>query len=370
MKISLPRQNLQTSLQNVLGSVENKQTMQILSNVMLDAREGQLTITGTDLELELVCTVDADCHTEGRTTVNARKLNDIIRSAPLNSIVHLTLENEWLTIDIERSHFKLATLNANDFPTAPEPAVDAMKYALPESTLRRMIDNTAMSMAQQDVRYYLNGMLIEMTSDALRCVTTDGHRMAFSEFALSLDLPQTLQFIVPRKAVLELARLLNENNNSEIEISLDSRQLQIHLNNLRFTTKLIDGRYPDYQRVIPNQYEMLASLDRQTLKSALNRAAVLSQDKFPGARFNFNKDYLRIETHNNDQESSVEELPIEFDGEPFNIGFNIKYLSDIISVIRNETVLIELRDAESSALIRPVTDDITKDRYILMPMKL
>jgi len=370
MNVSLPRQTLQTGLQRVLGGVENKQTMQILGNVMLVADENRLTITGTDLELELIATIDAEVQLSGQTTVNARKLNDIIRSAGQNSMIHLRLDNEWLNVDIDRSHFKLATLSAADFPCAPPPADDATTYSLPESTLRRMIDNTAMSMAQQDVRYYLNGMLFELGPNVARCVTTDGHRLAFSEATVQLDSSEISQFIVPRKAVLELARLLSEHSKSELNIHLDSRQLQIDLDDLKFTTKLIDGRYPDYERVMPSDFNINLAIDRNQLRAALTRAAVLSQDKFPGARFTFEPQTLKIETHNNDQESSIEELPIDYDGERFTIGFNIRYLGDILGTVHTESVLFELRDAENSTLIRPQTDDTTRDRYVLMPMKL
>ncbi|MGC9456614.1 MAG: DNA polymerase III subunit beta [Halothiobacillaceae bacterium] len=370
MKLAIDRNTFHTALQKVLGGVENKQTMQILGNVLLDAGDNRLTITGTDLELELVVTVDARVQTPNRTTVNARKLNDIVRSATKDAEIEMSLEDGWLNLRINRSRFKLATMDAQDFPQAPEPAPDASNYQLPESTLRQLIDHTAMSMAQQDVRYFLNGMLIELNQNNLRCVTTDGHRLAFSEAGIELDIDQARQFIVPRKAVLELGRLLDAQSERTLEVRLDSRQMQIELNDLRFTTKLIDGRYPNYERVIPSEFEVSLTLDRDALKQALGRAAILSQDKFPGARFTFGEDTLLIETHNNDQESSQEELPVDYQGPTFNVGFNIRYLLDILNTIRGEAVIFHLRDSESSSLIQPTEDERTTDRYVLMPMKL
>ncbi|MFP4273108.1 MAG: DNA polymerase III subunit beta [Halothiobacillaceae bacterium] len=370
MKFAIDRNTLHAALQKVLGGVETKQTMQILGNVLLDAGTDRLTITGTDLELELVVTVEARVEAPNRTTVNARKLHDIVRSAPRDAVIECSLEEGWLNLRINRSRFKLATMDPQDFPQTPEPAEDARNYRLPESTLRQLIDRTAMSMAQQDVRYFLNGMLIELNRNSLRCVTTDGHRLAFSEASIDLDVDEASQFIVPRKAILELGRLLDEQSEQMLDVRIDRRQMQIAFSDLLFTTKLIDGRYPNYERVIPSEFEVSLNLDRLALKDALTRATILSQDKFPGARFTFGEDTLLIETHNNDQESSREELPIDYQGAVFHVGFNIRYLLDILNTISGETVMFHLRDSETSSLIQPTEDQRTTDRYVLMPMKL
>ncbi|MDD3609903.1 MAG: DNA polymerase III subunit beta [Halothiobacillaceae bacterium] len=369
MKLSLTRESLLTALQQVIGAVERRQTMQILGNVLMHAEGERLRLTGTDLEIELVAETSCGIAVPGHTTVNARKLMDIIKAVPEGCEIKLSADAGRLDIQAERSRFKLSTLPAEEFPSVPD-LVEPMRYRLAQNTLRRLIERVAFSMAQQDVRYYLNGLLLEMGTDYLRCVTTDGHRLALSETPAQIGGEGTRQIIVPRKAIMELLRLL-ETVDSEAELAIDANHLRIDIPGLRFTTKLIDGRFPDYHRVIPDNGPNEMLIDKHLLRQALLRASALVSDKFRGARLTLDNNTLGIETHNPENETSLEDLPVEYQGEVITIGFNIGYLLDIIGAMGTDTMRILLRDADSSALILPQPDDESlKLKYVLMPMKL
>jgi DNA polymerase-3 subunit beta len=365
MKLTASREDILTPLQSVIGVVERRQTMPVLANVLLSARDDKLSITGTDLEVELVATSAVGVQAAGDITVPGRKLLDIFKALPEKTNVTLSTEGERVSLKGGKSRFTLSTLPAAEFPLVDE--INAQQtLTVSQGEFRRLIDKTHFSMAQQDVRYYLNGMLLETEGKSLRAVATDGHRLALCETELATRAKTAQQVIVPRKGVLELQRILGADGN--LELAVGTNHVRAQVGNIRFTSKLIDGRFPEYGRVIPANPTKIIEADRDVLRAALQRTAILSNEKYRGIRLILKTGVLTLQAHNPEQEEAEDQIEVAFEGDEIEVGFNVNYLLDALAAIDSEKVEIGLTDANSSCLIRqPGT---TAARYVVMPMRL
>ncbi len=365
MKLSAARETLLKPLQAVIGVVERRQTMPILANVLLVARNGRLSITATDLEVELVASAELEIENGGEVTVPGRKLLDICRALPEGAEVKISQSGDRLSLRSGRSKFTLTTLPAAEFPTVDD--IDATQAIdVPQSLLVRLLDKTHFSMAQQDVRYYLNGMLLETGGKELRAVATDGHRLALCGVSVGGKGLSDQQVIVPRKGVLELQRLLG--GDGDIDVELGANHVRVQVDGIRFTSKLIDGRFPEYERVIPKESANELTADKASLRGALQRAAILSNEKYRGIRLIIREGSLVIQAHNPEQEEAEEELEVSYSGDDIEIGFNVNYLLDALGAIEGDEVSISVLDSNSSCLIRePGSDD---GKFVVMPMRL
>ena len=366
MKLSIVREDILKPLHQVAGVVERRQNLPILSNVLLRSANGVLTLTGTDLEVELVTRIPMEGGEPGEITLPARKLLDIVRALPEGAQISLEVDGEKARLRSGRSRFVLATLPAAEFPTVDDIA-SPLELALTQGGLRRLIERTQFAMAQQDVRYYLNGLMLELTPQSLRAVATDGHRLATCVLAEDVGVSEERQVIVPRKAVVELRRLLEEEGGS-VRLQLGDNHIRILLDNVVFTSKLIDGKFPDYRRVIPEGGTVRVVADREALHQAFVRASVLSNEKYRGMRLALTDGLLQARVHNPEQEEAEEELEVDYSGPQFEIGFNVAYFLDALSVIPSEQVRIEMTDANSSCLVQGEGEDSCK--YVIMPMRL
>ncbi|MBT8423228.1 MAG: DNA polymerase III subunit beta, partial [Gammaproteobacteria bacterium] len=340
MKFSTSRESLLKPLQVVIGVVERRQTMPVLANVLLVAKDGELTVTATDLEVELSSTNPIDTVTApGDITVPGRKLLDICRALEDGPDVKVSLKGDRVTVQSGRSRFVLSTLPAAEFPLIEDAAMDR-EFTMSQASLSHLLDRTHFSMAQQDVRYYLNGLLLETGGGKLRAVATDGHRLALSDTPLDGDGSAKNQVIVPRKGVLELQRLLE--GDDEVQIALSDNHIRVVVGGIRFTSKLIDGRFPDYDRVIPDNEAYVLKADRDLLRHALQRAAILSNEKYRGVRLEFMAGKIKIQANNPDQEEAEEEVEVDYDGMDMEIGFNVNYLVDALNAVENSEVELGL----------------------------
>ncbi len=365
MKVSATREHLLEALQSVIGVVERRQTMPILSNVLLSARENRLRISGTDLEVELVAAAEVSLQQPGDLTVPGRKLLDIIRTLPDKSTVTLAREGEKMLVRGGRSRFSLSSLPAAEFPIIED--INAQhRLQIRAHDCRRLIDKTHFAMAQQDVRYYLNGTLLETDGTCLRAVATDGHRLSWCEVALEGKGRELQQIILPRKGVLELQRLLD--GEGEIEMAIGTNHIRVQIGEVRFTSKLIDGKFPEYGRVIPANPPRIMTAVRENLRAALQRTAILSNEKYRGVRLTFAPGLLTVQAHNPEQEEAEDQIEVGFSGEELEIGFNVSYLLDALAAVDTENVEVALTDANSSCLIRAPGDASVK--YVVMPMRL
>jgi DNA polymerase-3 subunit beta len=366
MKIIAKREAILSPLQTVIGVVERRQTMPILANVLLAAKGGKLAITATDLEVELVATSEVDVQRAGEITVPGRKLLDICRALPEGVEITMSLEGERMTVRARKSRFTLSTLPAAEFPTVDEINAD-QTLDVPLKELKRLLEKTHFSMAQQDVRYYLNGMLLETSAKLLRSVATDGHRLALCEIDLPSGGKPGQQVIIPRKGVLELQRILS-GDDGITELAIGSNHFRVKIGEIRLTSKLIDGRFPEYGRVIPNNPPRLIKAVRDDLRQALQRAAILSNEKYRGIRFALKTGVLTIQAHNPEQEEAEEEVEVGYEGDELEIGFNVNYLLDALAAVEGADVQIGLTDGNSSCLITSSTD--AGIRFVVMPMRL
>ena len=365
MKFTAAREALLKPLQAVIGVVERRQTMPILANVLIIAKNGRLSVTATDLEVELVAETDVEADSDGEITVAGRKLLDICRAVPEGSDVTVSLSGEKLSVRAGRSKFNLVTLPAAEFPVV-EDIKSAQTITVSQAVLGRLIEKTHFSMAQQDVRYYLNGMLLEAGGKHLRAVATDGHRLALCQAELDGGSLSEQQVIVPRKGVLELQRLMD--GDGDLDIELGSNHIRIQLDGIRFTSKLIDGRFPEYDRVIPKESSNELKADRGEFKSALQRTAILSNEKYRGIRLVIRDSGVVLQAHNPEQEEAEEELGVDYGGEDIEIGFNVNYLLDALNAVEGDDVTLSVQDSNSSCLIRqPGNEDCT---FVVMPMRL
>lgn len=366
MKLQTQRNDLLGALQAVIGVVERRQTMPILSNLLLKAENDTLSITATDLELELVTQLPVTVSQPGAITVPARKLLDICRGLPESAEIQIEVKDQRVRVSSGRSKFVLSTLAATEFPFLDE-IEGGHSVSLPQSTLKRLLERTQFAMAHQDVRYYLNGLLLVVGPQGIRAVATDGHRLALCDAEVDTGIEESRQVIVPRKAIVELLRLLAASD-EPVRLTLSDNHIQVHLPDLRFTSKLIDGRFPDYQRVIPEEGDKQLTGDREAVRQALTRTAILSNEKFKGVRLSLDENRLRLQTHNPDQEEAEDEIEVAYGDAPIEIGFNVNYLVDALSVMEGEEFTLELTGPDSSGLLREKDDD--SSQYVVMPMRL
>ena len=367
MRFSLSRQALLPALQLVSGAVERRQTLPVLANVLLVVEEGRLRLTATDLEVELVSQLDLEGAVEpGEITVPARKFLDICRSLPDSAELSIHLDDGKLLIRSGRSRFSLSTLPASEFPNIEE-GPDNLEFNLPQGLLKSLVDHTAFAMAQQDVRYYLNGMLVEAGQGRITAVATDGHRLALCPAEVELPFSDKTQVIVPRKGILELGRLL-EASDTPVRLSLGTNHIHASTDHFSFTSKLVDGRFPDYDRVLPRGGDKLVEVSRESLRESLQRAAILCNEKFRGVRLNLAEGLLRIQSNNPEQEEAEIELEIDYMGGSLEIGFNVGYLLDVLNTMKAEQVRLTFADANSSLLMEEVAG--SKALYVVMPMRL
>ena len=364
MKFSAERESLLAALQSVIGVVERRQTMPILANLLLSAKQGRLSITATDLEVELVAQATIKSGADGQLTLPGRKFLDICRSLPEGVTLTVTQDGDKATVRGARSRFVLATLPPGDYPAVEELA-EQQTLELAQADLKRLLDKTHFAMAQQDVRYYLNGMLLETDGKMLRTVATDGHRLALCE----MDLPgkaDAQQVIVPRKGVLELQRLLS--TEGTVGITIGSSHVRAQIGDVRFTSKLIDGRFPEYGRVIPAAPPRTVVADREVLRAALHRTSILANEKYRGIRLALKKNSLTLQAHNPEQEEAEEQVEVTYKGDELEVGFNVTYLLEALAAVDGTEVEIGVTDGNSSCLIH--APGATSARYVVMPMRL
>ena len=365
MKTIIKREDILGPLQQVIGAVERRQTLPILGNVLFKSTGGDLTLTATDLEIEMVARVSAEPSEDFQTTIPARKLLDICKALPDSSEITFSIEENKVSLTSARSRFTLASLPARDFPGLDE--IEAQdSFSIPQKRFKHLFDMTSFAMAQQDVRYYLNGILMELTSSKIKLVATDGHRLALSEFETQTGAEEK-QIIIPRKAVLELSRLLDGSDNPA-NCTMSQNHLRVETGPLVFTTKLIDGKFPDYQRVIPVDGNKMMEVSREVLKQSMSRIAILSNEKYRGIRLTLSSGNLSIQANNPDQEEAEEELQVDYEETEIEIGFNVTYLIDVLNVLQSDKVQIKLKDSNSSCIISDSED--SSSLYVVMPMRL
>ena len=368
MKFVISRDALLKPLNLVAGVVERRQTLPILANILLVVDGDRVSLTGTDLEVELVGRVALSvAATEpGEITVPARKLVDICKSLPEGSDMEFTSAESKVTVKSGRSRFTLSTLPAREFPSV-EDSMGAHKFTVKQHQLKRLIERTSFAMAQQDVRYYLNGMLWELEAQQIRAVATDGHRLAMCTLAAQLDVSEATQVILPRKGVIELSRLLLDEE-GEITVVIGSNHVRATTEDFTFTSKLVDGKFPDYQRVLPRAADNVVLGSRQDLRQAFSRTAILSNEKYRGVRLKLAEDSLEIVANNPEQEQAEEVVSVNYKGDAMEMGFNVSYLLDVLGVLSGEQIRLSLADANSSALLEESEDG--DSLYVVMPMRL
>lgn len=365
MKFSISREALIKPLNLVAGVVERRQTLPILSNVLLSLEGTQLSLTGTDLEVELIGRVEVEAGAiDGEITVPARKLVDICKSLPDSSQIEFTVDSGKATVKAGRGRFTLSTLPATEFPSVDESAGD-QTLEIAQSVVKRLIDRTAFAMAQQDVRYYLNGMLLELKAGRLRMVATDGHRLALCTANEAVSTGDAA-IIIPRKGVLELSRLLD--TDESIRLVIGSNHIRAANQQFTFTSKLVDGKFPEYERVLPKSADKTVIGQRLELRQAFTRTAILSNEKYRGVRLKLSTDTLDITANNPEQEQAEEVVAVEYQGDELEVGFNVSYLLDVLSVLDGEQIRLSLSDSASSALLEEA--DEGDSLYVVMPMRL
>ncbi|MDX1625416.1 MAG: DNA polymerase III subunit beta [Wenzhouxiangellaceae bacterium] len=365
MKFSIQREALLVPISQVVGVVERRQTLPVLANFLLEADDDTLRVTGSDMEVEMVGTASADVAQSGAITVPARKLVDICKALPEGVRIDVQLNGEKLAVHAGRSKFTLATLPATEFPSS-EAGGDADELEVPEERLAWLIDKTAFAMAHQDVRHYLNGLLLEFRDGQLRAVATDGHRLALAEMDADLE-GDGRSLILPRKGVMELSRILS-GEDEPVSIALGNNFLRVRRRGVTLTSKLIDGRFPDYEAVIPMSQDKAMTLQRQDFIRALQRAAILSNEKYRGVRLETQDGSVRIVAHNPQQEEATEQVEVEHNYDSLVVGFNVNYLLDALGAIDGEGVKLALKSADSSCLVTAV--DSESVRQVVMPLKL
>lgn len=369
MKFTTDRETLLKPLLIVRGVLEQRQTLPVLSNILISARDGALAFTATDSEVELEARVAVDDWSGGEITVPARKFIDICQALPGRAKVEFGLdEGNRAHIRSGRSRFTLTTIQSSDFPTTDE-IVDESEFVIAQNELKRLIDLTQFAMARQDVRYYLNGLLLEITPQQVKAVATDGHRLAVAQFDTVTGMEESKSIIVPRKGVIELARLLTAED-VELRVRVGTNAVQMVVDDVRFSSKLIDGRFPDYGRVIPDaeRCDKRLSMDRESLRQCLVRTSVLSSDKHRTVRLTLGAGTLKVAANNPEQETAEDELEIEYAGENLDIGFNVSYVIDALATLPSETADIFLTDSSSSCLIQP--HGRSNCQFVVMPMRL
>ncbi len=355
------------ALQSVAGIVERRHTLPVLANVLIRKTAGQVQLTTSDLEIQIRTHADlGGDDTSFATTVGARKLIDILRTLPSDQMVSLESQQSKLVLKGGKSKFTLQTLPAEDFPLVQESPSFGPVFSVPQKTLKSLLGQVSFAMAVHDIRYYLNGILFVAEGKKLSLVATDGHRLAFASADLDVEVPKQ-EVILPRKTVLELQRLLSDKEGA-IEMQFAANQAKFSFEGMEFVTKLVEGKFPDYNRVIPRNHQNIVVLGRAPLLSALQRAAIMTSEKFKGVRLNVEPGVLRVAANNADQEEAVDELDIEYDGAAIEIGFNVTYLIDALGNMGQDMVRVELADGNSSALV--TIPDNEHFKYVVMPMRI
>lgn len=366
MQLTIAREDLLKPLSYVTGVVERRQTLPVLSYVLLRQQDGELTLTGTDLEIEIVAKVKPAGGGNLEMTLPARKLFDICRALPADAELTIKKEGEKSIVRSGKSRFALTTVPVADFPSVQASQWE-LGLTLSQRSLRRLLEQTHFCMAQQDVRYYLNGLLLEISGKKIRGVATDGHRMAISETALDKEAKGEKQVIVPRKGIQEMLRLLGDSDDP-VELDLGSNHLRARTGEYVFTSKLIDGRYPDYNKVIPGKQSKTLKLDRNLFRETLGRVAILSSEKYRGVRLSLSSNSLRLTAHNPEQEEAQEEISTDYTGEGMEIGFNVNYMIEAISALQTDKIAFGLNDPNSSCTL--ASPDTAYPQYVIMPMRL
>jgi len=358
-------------LQSVSGIVERRHTLPILANVMLRKTGGSVQLTTSDLEIQIRTTAELDGDAGSfTTTVGARKLIDILRTMPADQTVSLESSQSKLILKGGKSKFTLQTLPDEDFPLVQEAANFGPVFSVPQKTLKDLLGQVSFAMAVHDIRYYLNGILFVAEGNQLSLVSTDGHRLAFASATLDVEVPKQ-EVILPRKTVLEMQRLLSDaegENQPMMEMQFANNQAKFSFGGMEFVTKLVEGKFPDYNRVIPKNHKNSITLGRQALLSSLQRTAILTSEKFKGVRLNIDPGTLRVASNNAEQEEAVDELDIDYGGDSIEIGFNVTYLIDALANMSQDMVTIELSDGNSSALLTIPENNTFK--YVVMPMRI
>jgi DNA polymerase III subunit beta len=366
MQITITREDLIKPLGYVTGVVERRQTLPVLSFVLLRQQAGEMTLTGTDLEIEIIAKVNQAGVSDVDITLPARKLFDICRALPESAEINIRKESDKSIIKSGKSRFVLMTVPVVDFPI-----VQALQWeqvlTVTQKSFKNLLEQTHFCMAQQDVRYYLNGLLLELTDKKLRAIATDGHRMAISETGLDKSVKGDKQIIVPRKGVHELLRLL-EDTDDPLELEFGTNHLRARTSDFTLTTKLIDGRYPDYNKVIPNKQSKKLNIDRNLFRETLARVAILSSEKYRGVRLSLSNKLLRFTAHNPEQEEAQEEVSTDYSGESLEIGFNVNYMIEAINALHADKVEFGLNDPNSSCTL--ISPDTIYPQYVIMPMRL
>ncbi len=354
-------------LQSVAGIVERRHTLPILANAMLKKSGNALQFTTSDLEIQIRTTAELGGDTaDFATTVNARKLIDILRSMPGDQTVSVESSQDKLVLKGGKSRFTLQTLPAEDFPLVQESASFGPTFSVPQKTLKSLLGQVAFAMAVQDIRYYLNGILFVAEGQQLSLVATDGHRLAFASATLDVEVPKQ-EVILPRKTVIELQRLLSDADGA-IEMCFANNQAKFSFGAMEFVTKLVEGKFPDYNRVIPKNHKNSVTLGRAPLLASLQRTAIMTSDKFKGVRLSIEPGLLRVASNNAEQEEAVDELDIDYGGDTIDIGFNVTYLIDALASMGQDMVKVDLQDGNSSVLITIPENDSFK--YVVMPMRI
>lgn len=365
--IKTQRDTLLAPLQSVSGIVERRHTLPILSNVLLEKKGDRLTLLATDIEIQITTSTEcAGGEGDGAVTVGARKMQEILRSLPDTSEVSLVLEDKRLQVRAGKSRFSLQTLPADDFPRMTMSEGETKQFSISQRAFRQLISKTQYSMAAQDVRYYLNGLLLLVEGKELRAVATDGHRLAYASVEIDTDLPRQ-EMILPRKTVLELNRLLVDTDDL-LNITLTPNQVRFSFGSVVLVSKLIDGKFPDYERVVPATLKNHMKVGRQTLMQAMQRAAILTNEKFRGVRVVLGDNSLKLIAANAEQEEAVEEIEVDYAGDVIDVGFNVGYLLDVLNNIHADEIQWSFNDANSSALITLPGND--RFKYVVMPMRI
>jgi DNA polymerase III subunit beta len=362
----IPRDALLRPLQAVSGIVERRHTLPILANVLLEQKDGRLYVTATDLEMQITAYSELAGKQDQAVTVAARKLQDLLRALPEDTSVNIETSANKMVVRAARSRFNLQTLPANDYPRISLAHEQLQTITLPQKQFRGLLKLAEFAMAQQDIRYYLNGMLLVVDKGSLQAVATDGHRLSYASIAVTGEFGRQ-EVILPRKTILELGKLL-EDNDTDVTIDLLANQVRFRFSNIELVSKVVDGKFPDYNRVIPVGHGKLIELSRAELLQALQRAAILSNEKFRGVRLVLASGQLKIICTNSEQEEAEEELEVAYGGEGLDIGFNITYLLDVLQNLGTDKVVLAFGDANSSALITmPERSDY---KYVVMPMRI
>ena len=362
-----PQDKLLSVLQSVAGIVERRHTLPILANVLIRKTGSSLQLTTSDLEIQIRTQAELDGDSGNfSTTVGARKLIDILRTMPSDQTVSLESSQNKLILKGGKSRFTLQSLPAEDFPLVQEAPNFGPSFSIPQKTLKELLNQVSFAMAVHDIRYYLNGILFVAEGQQLSLVATDGHRLAFSSATLDVEVPRQ-EVILPRKTVLEMQRLLSDKEGA-IEMQFASNQAKFSFDGMEFVTKLVEGKFPDYNRVIPKNHKNSIVLGRTALLATLQRTAILTSEKFKGVRLNIDPGSLRVASSNAEQEEAMDELEIDYGGEPIEIGFNVTYLIDVLTNMDQDMVQVDLADSNSSALI--TIPENTNFKYVVMPMRI